>query len=324
MRYDTTHLEPQFILDMGKPGSSFAFEIAQKIGLPTQIIENARKKLGKNQVDFDKLLMETETEKQIWESKNSSLAAQLAQAERIKEQYSSLKQLLEEDQKRLLNSAKAEAKQLIKDANQKIEQTIREIKEKSAEKEATKAIRNTLTEFATEKLANPVKKNEPKPAPAKPIVGIIEVGSWVAIKQADGEGAVGQVLELKGKDAVVALGSIRSTIKLNRLEKAATPKAEKATRVAMKGIDMNSRMAQFTLTLDVRGKRGEEVYVILDQYMNDAILLGVPEVHILHGKGDGILRALVKEQLKRYREIKSVQDEHADRGGAGISIIQFK
>jgi DNA mismatch repair protein MutS2 len=324
MRYDTTHLEPQFILDMGKPGSSFAFEIAQKIGLPTQIIENARKKLGKNQVDFDKLLMETETEKQIWESKNSSLAAQLAQAERIKEQYSSLKQLLEEDQKRLLNSAKAEAKQLIKDANQKIEQTIREIKEKSAEKEATKAIRNTLTEFATEKLANPVKKIEPKPAPAKPIVGIIEVGSWVAIKQADGEGAVGQVLELKGKDAVVALGSIRSTIKLNRLEKTATPKAEKATRVAMMGIDMNSRMAQFSLTLDVRGKRGEEVYVILDQYMNDAILLGVPEVHILHGKGDGILRALVKEQLKRYREIKLVQDEHADRGGAGISIIQFR
>jgi DNA mismatch repair protein MutS2 len=324
MRYDTTHLEPQFILDMGKPGSSFAFEIAQKIGLPTQIIENARKKLGKNQVDFDKLLMETETEKQIWESKNSSLAAQLAQAERIKEQYASLKQLLEEDQKRLLNSAKAEAKQLIKDANQKIEQTIREIKEKSAEKEATKAIRNHLTEFATEKLANPVKKIEPKPVSVAKPTGIIEVGSWVAIKQADGEGAVGQVLEIKGKDAVVALGSIRSTIKLNRLEKAATPKAEKASKVAMRGIDMNSRMAQFSLTLDVRGKRGEEVYVILDQYMNDAILLGVPEVHILHGKGDGILRALVKEQLKRYREIKSVQDEHADRGGAGISIIQFK
>ncbi len=323
MRYDTAHLEPQFILDMGKPGSSFAFEIAQKIGLPAQIIENARKKLGKNQVDFDKLLMETETEKQIWESKNSSLAAQLAQAERIKEQYASLKQLLEEDQKRLLNSAKAEAKQLIKDANQKIEQTIREIKEKSAEKEATKAIRNSLTDFATEKLANPVKKVEPKPVITKP-TGIIEVGSWVAIKQADGQGAVGQVLEIKGKDAVVALGSIRSTIKLNRLEKAATPKVEKASKVAMRGIDMNSRMAQFSLTLDVRGKRGEEVYVILDQYMNDAILLGVPEVHILHGKGDGILRALVKEQLKRYREIKSVQDEHADRGGAGISIIQFK
>jgi DNA mismatch repair protein MutS2 len=131
-------------------------------------------------------------------------------------------------------------------------------------------------------------------------------------------------MELKGKDAVVALGGIRSTIKLNRLEQVKAPKTEKSTRTAMRGIDMNDRMAHFGLTLDVRGKRGEEVYVILDQYMNDALLLGVPEVRILHGKGDGILRNLVKEQLKRYREVKLVQDEHADRGGAGISIVTFK
>ncbi len=323
MRYDTTHLEPQFILDMGKPGSSFAFEIAQKIGLPNQIIENARKKLGKNQVDFDKLLMETETEKQIWEAKNTSLALQLAQAESIKEQYSSLKNHLEEEQKRLLNLAKAEAKQLVKEANQKIEQTIREIKEKSAEKEVTKEIRKGLNEFTEKKLQVQAPKAAEKPQKTT-IQGPISVGSWVSIKQADGEGAIGEVMELKGKDAVVALGGIRTTIKLNRLEQVKAPKAEKTTRTAMRGIDINDRMAHFALTLDVRGKRGEEVYVILDQYMNDALLLGVPEVRILHGKGDGILRNLVKEQLKRYREIKSVQDEHADRGGAGISIVTFK
>jgi DNA mismatch repair protein MutS2 len=92
----------------------------------------------------------------------------------------------------------------------------------------------------------------------------------------------------------------------------------------MQGIDLNNRMANFTLTLDVRGKRGEEVYVVLDQFLNDALLLGVPEIRILHGKGDGILRNLVKEQLKRYTQIKSVQDEHADRGGAGITIVTFK
>ena len=323
MRYDTTHLEPQFILDMGKPGSSFAFEIAQKIGLPNQIIENARKKLGKNQVDFDKLLMETETEKQIWEAKNTSLALQLAQAESIKEQYSSLKNHLEEEQKRLLNLAKAEAKQLVKEANQKIEQTIREIKEKSAEKEVTKEIRKGLNEFTEKKLQVQAPKAAEKPQKTT-IQGPISVGSWVRIKQSDGEGAVGEVMELKGKDAVVALGGIRTTIKLNRLEQVKAPKAEKSTRTAMRGIDINDRMAHFALTLDVRGKRGEEVYVILDQYMNDALLLGVPEVRILHGKGDGILRNLVKEQLKRYREIKLVQDEHADRGGAGISIVTFK
>jgi DNA mismatch repair protein MutS2 len=267
--------------------------------------------------------METETEKQIWEAKNTSLSVQLAQAESIKEQYASLKNHLEEEQKRLLNQAKAEAKQLVKDANQKIEQTIREIKEKSAEKEVTKEIRKGLNEFSEKKLKVQVQAIPEKPQKAT-INGPIAVGSWVAIKQADGEGAVGEVMEMKGKDAVVALGGIRSTIKLNRLEQVKAPKAEKSTRTAMRGIDMNDRMAHFGLTLDVRGKRGEEVYVILDQYMNDALLLGVPEVRILHGKGDGILRNLVKEQLKRYREIKLVQDEHADRGGAGISIVTFK
>ena len=92
----------------------------------------------------------------------------------------------------------------------------------------------------------------------------------------------------------------------------------------MRGIDMNDRMAQFSLTLDIRGKRGEEVYNLVDQYLNDAILLGSNEVKILHGKGDGILRNLIREQLKRYSQVKSVQDEHADRGGAGISIVTFK
>ena len=83
-------------------------------------------------------------------------------------------------------------------------------------------------------------------------------------------------------------------------------------------------MAQFSLTLDLRGKRGEEVWVSLDQYINDVLLLGAPEVRILHGKGDGILRNLVREQLKRYAQIKQVQDEHADRGGAGISVVTMK
>ena len=370
MRYDTEHLEPMYILDMGKPGSSFAFEIAQKIGLPKQIIDNARKKLGTKQVDFDKLLLEVETEKQMWESKNARLAIQVAQAASIKEQYETLKNHVEDEQKRMLNQAKAEAKNLVKDANQQIEKTIREIKEKSAEKEATRAIRNNLAAFTENKLgmadakqASDVKQasdarlqavgGKSQSADARqasgakqsadarlqaadgksqasggkrqtPVLGPIAAGSWVSIAQAGGEAAIGQVIAMRGKDAEVALGEIRTTIKLNRLTITAPPKAEKSVRSATKGIDMNDRMAHFSLTLDVRGKRGEEVYVILDQYMNDALLLGVPEIRILHGKGDGILRALVKEQLKRYREIKLVQDEHADRGGAGISIVTFK
>lgn len=326
MRYDTTHLEPQFILDMGKPGSSFAFEIAQKIGLPNQIIENARKKIGKKQVDFDKLLLETETEKQIWASKNAGLAAQNEQSKVIKEQYEQLKTHLQEEQKNIINSAKAEAKKLVKDANQQIEKTIREIKEKAAGKEETKKLREELEVFVEKRLQEEVSQKVVKQTPIanKNLSGPLEIGHWVAIENGQEEATIGQVLELKGKDAVIALGGIRSTIKLSRLQRVASPKQEKIRPMGMRGIDLNDRMAQFTMTLDIRGKRGEEVFNLLDQYMNDAILLGSNEVKILHGKGDGILRNLIREQLKRYSQVKSVQDEHADRGGAGITIVNFK
>ena len=325
MRYDTEHFEPQFILDLGKPGSSFAFEIAQKIGLPTSIIENARKKLGTKQVDFDKMLMETETEKQIWESKNASLALQNRQAEEMKVQYASLKSHLEEEQKRIINQAKLEAKNLIQSANQKIEQTIREIKESAANKVKTQETRQSLTDFSAEKLKITPSVISPKieTAVVKSLVGPIAVGHYVALQNGNEASTVGQVMEMKGKDAVVAFGSIRSTIKLNRLSRVQAPKIEKVRTSPMRGIDLNERMAQFSLTLDVRGKRGEEVYVLLDQYFNDALLLGAPEIRILHGKGDGILRKLVKEQLKRYKQIKSVVDEHADRGGAGVTIVNL-
>jgi DNA mismatch repair protein MutS2 len=326
MRYDTEHLEPQFILDMGKPGSSFAFEIAQKIGLPSKIIENARRKLGTKQVDFDKMLMETETEKQMWESKNIRLTLASEQAESIKQQYSSLKNHLEEEQKRLINQAKAEAKKIIQEANGRIEQTIRDIKEKAAQKEETKEIRAKLDAFVKKDLVEiPPKISIPieKPNP-KSLKGPMAIGDWVALDQGQGESAVGQVLAFKGKDVVVALGGISSTIKVNRLQKIHAPKQEKQKISALQGIDFNDRMAQFSITLDVRGKRGEEVFVILDQYMNDALLLGSNEIKILHGKGDGILRNLIREQLKRYNQIKSFVDEHADRGGAGVTIVTFK
>ncbi|MHA8086763.1 endonuclease MutS2 [Aquirufa sp. Wall-65K1] len=325
MRYDTAHLEPLFILDMGKPGSSFAFEIAQKIGLPTGIIENARKKLGKKQVDFDKLLLETETEKQIWQSKNHSLSLQNEQVDAIKQQYEQLKSHLQEEQKNIINKAKAEAKLLVKEANQRIEQTIREIKEKAAGKEETKQLREKLDDFAQKALVEaPVKPKVNTNPVLKAIHGPITVGDWVAIQDGGSEPTIGQVLEIKGKDALLALGSISTTIKLKRLQKVQAPKSEKTKTSPLKGIDINDRMAQFSLTLDLRGKRGEEVWVSLDQYINDVLLLGAPEVRILHGKGDGILRNLVREQLKRYAQIKQVQDEHADRGGAGISVVTMK
>ncbi len=300
--------------------------------------------MNKKQVDFDKLLLETSTEKQIWESKNIALEEQNKQSKIIKEQYENLKQHLKEEQKNMLNAAKAEAKRLIKEANQKIEQTIREIKEKEAEKESTKQVRKELAEYVEKELKVEsgelkVESGELKVESGKWKVesemrkveggkgkvesGELKVGDWVLIDNGAHESTLAQILELKVKDAVVALGGIKSTVKRNRLSKVKAPKQEKKKYAASTGLDLTSKMAHFSQTLDLRGKRGEEVYGILDHYLNDALLTGAIEIKILHGKGDGILRNLVREQLRRYPQVRKFEDEHADRGGAGITVVNF-
>jgi len=158
------------------------------------------------------------------------------QAEEIKEQYARLKSHLEEEQKRMLNQAKAEAKNLIVQANQKIEQTIREIKEKSAGKEATQEARLDLQKFTEKALKIAPEKIQKVPEQAKSLKGPIEVGHWVAIENGQAEPTVGQVLEFKGKDAVVALGAIRTTVKMNRLQRVLAPKKKNQARWRCKGL----------------------------------------------------------------------------------------
>lgn len=318
MKYDTEKLEPLYELETGKPGSSFAFEIAKKIGFKEEILNRAKNKLGKKQVDLDKILLETAAEKQLWEAKNVGLAEQERQLEELKEQYFKLKNSLDENKKFILDQAKKEAKTLIKESNQLIEKTIREIKEKSAEKEITKNLRKEIKSHEEEKLSLPTEKKKEENTELIKIAGEISIGDWVELES----GGYGQVLAVKGKDLEVVMGSIKTFVKKNKLTKIKAPKQEKNT-FSSKGMDINSKMANFKIDLDIRGKRGEEVFGILDSYVNDAILVGAMEIRIVHGKGDGILRKLVREHLRNYKQVKKIYDEHPDRGGAGVSIVQF-
>lgn len=324
MKFDAEHLEPLYELEMGQPGSSFALEVAQKMGLPHWIINNAKKKLGKQQVNFEKLLKELEIEKKVFSEQNQMLQLESKELKTKIEQYNSLKNFLENDKKRLLNDAKENAKQLLKDANKKIENTIREIKENKAEKEKTKEIRKELEVF--EKLT--LKPEKPAPAPKttfEKASGAIEIGDFVKIA---GQETFGQVVSLNGKDAEVSLGELKSNIKLNRLERV-SKKEFKAVhkekpRENLQGINMNEKMQQFSFNLDVRGKRGDEALLEVDVLMDDAIFLGYPQLRIVHGKGDGILRNLIRNHLKQYKSIKKMYDEHADRGGQGVTIVDMK
>lgn len=335
MRYDAEHLEPMYELEIGKPGSSFAIEIAYKIGLPKAIIDKSKQKIGNQQVSFEKLLKELEIERKVFADKNVENATKQRKLDQLLEQYSSLKTFLDNEKKTILNTAKLQAKELVKNANQKIEATIKDIREQGADKLATKEIRQELQDFQdglnVEKLvAGAITKNtdnSEKEIVEKDVIeviaGEITVGSLVRIK---GQEALGEVIGMRGKDAEVAIGDLKTTVKLNRLEKISRKefKQKISTKAKIVGLDMNDKMMNFSFNLDLRGKRGDEALMEVDKFMNDALMLGQDELRIVHGKGDGILRTLIRKHLRGYKQVAKTQDEHADRGGAGVTLVSMK
>jgi DNA mismatch repair protein MutS2 len=151
---------------------------------------------------------------------------------------------------------------------------------------------------------------------------VLKEGDRVRIIGQEGSGIV---LSIQGKHATVQFGLLKSVTNLNKLEKiTAAVEKEVSARLRSAGINVIEKRANFSQTLDIRGKRVDEVIGILEQYIDTAILLGLGELRILHGKGEGVLRKVVRDHLKRYKEVASVKDEHVERGGDGITVVVLK
>lgn len=315
MKYDVAALEPLFELEVGKPGSSFAFEIARKIGLPANIIKDAQGKVGTSQVDYEHLLNALEKERNSYQKLTKKLEKEEKEIVSLKHDYESLKEMLEDEQKRLIREAKARAKQLVEEANQRIESTIREIKESKADKEKTKQLRSSLAQFRDTRLEEQKEERRRKREE-------ISVGDHVTIV---GQDTSGEVMSLKGKQAQVRFGNIISFIELKKLEKRAEshqPSERKAKRIG--GINMTERMANFNAEIDVRGMRADEAMMRVDEYIDQALLLGTDQVRILHGKGHGILREVIRNHLKGHSSVDRAVDEQEEFGGSGITLVTFK
>jgi len=317
MKFDVKRLEPMYELEIGKPGSSFALEIAGKIGLNPEMLNRAKKKAGISHVQFDRLLSELESEKnQIAKDKKSLDAKNKRLTDAIKD-YEDLKKYLEKEKTKVLKDAKEEAARVIQSSNKKIEATIKAIKESKADQKRTAQAREALKDHA-EKV---VKTKAEKTAPQKTVdTSPIEVGDKVQLKS----GAVGEVESIKGKQVELLLGGLKSRAKLGDLVKISSKEFKKTTenRVQqMTGINLNDKMASFSATLDIRGVRAEEAIGKVEYYIDEALLLGHTEVKILHGKGHGILRELVRNVLRENHKVISAKDEHVEHGGAGITVV---
>ncbi len=314
MRFDDKNMVPLYVLDIGKPGSSFALEIAQKTGLPGNTIAEAERLVGKDLAGFERLVRSLEREKQELTERIRRMEKQEQALKQSLAKYQALSEDLESRKKEIIGKAREEASQLLKQTNREIEKTIRHIRENRAERKETLRVRKGL-ESLTQRVTQTSDQKERGSQP-------IAVGDWVRIAGQEGSGVV---LSIKGKSASVGFGELKSLIDLSRLEKVDQPRkaAEPASRHSL-GIDLREKQANFNSTLDVRGKRVEELGPVLSEFMDQAILLGHGEVRILHGKGEGVLRKVVRDNLKKFSQVVSVSDEHVDRGGDGITVVVLK
>ncbi|TDS17749.1 endonuclease MutS2 [Sphingobacterium paludis] len=316
MLFDNVAMRPLYILQVGKPGSSYAFEIAQKIGLRADILESAKQKIGTQQKKVDTLLVDLERDKKLVHDTKIAIGKRERELETIQAEYEQLQSHLEENKRQLIRDAKEEARQILKDANKLIENTISEIKSAQADKERTRELRREL-HAAVDKNTEKKPSAKPSAAPSSAIAGdeVIEVGDWVKIVDADTEA---QVIEVsKGSNLILALGDIRTVVKKNKVVKLRGK--EKAKVVKRHRSLSTSSVADFQPEVDVRGMRTEDALRQLETVLDRAVMIGYPTLKILHGKGDGILRKFVRDYLRKYNHVSHFEDEHADRGGDGIT-----
>ena len=352
MMFDVQQIRPLFRLEMGKPGSSFAIEIARKIGLPEEIIRAASEKAGSDHINLEKQLREIARDKHYWEQKRDRIRLTDRKVEELEQTYSEQLSKIRAERQEILRRAKQEAQQLIADANRQIENTIRTIREAQAEKELTRLARRELDDFretveqtdTAERdaaVAREIERIErrrqrraerreregaaegkaPAEAPA-PVRREVEVGSKVRMA---GQEMVGVVQSLKGKRAQVAFGQILTTVDKSQLEVVSNSEYREATRPVtartVVSADISSRKLNFKDHIDVRGMRVAEALEAVQDLIDDALMVGVGTVTILHGKGTGALKEEIRRYLRTVPEVVSAVDEHADRGGAGITIV---
>lgn len=356
MLYDRAEMRPLFMLQIGNPGSSFAVEIARKIGLPEEIIKDASEIVGNDYIQSDKYLQDIVRDKRYWETKRRNVHQKEKELDELLEKVQGSTDELKKSRRQILRDAQNEAERLLREANAKIENTIRAIVEAKAEKERTRKARQELADFSKEiealaaqeqqmrtdkemariiarqerrkggkkenKQGRAIETQKVEPKLAKQPQ--YEMGMYVRIA---GQQSVGEIMSVNKNCAVVRFGSIKSTIALSRLQPAEAPK-EEVRKVSFLTSEtqenLHNKRLNFKSEIDIRGMRGDEAMQAVGFFLDDAIVCGVHQLRVLHGTGNGILRTLVRQYLSTVPSVRTFHDEHVQFGGAGITVIELE
>jgi DNA mismatch repair protein MutS2 len=364
MLYDRQKMAALFQLQIGNPGSSFAVEIARKIGIPEDVIADATELVGREYVNADKYLLDITRDKRYWEGKRQTIHSQEKQMVQTIEHYEKEIEELRGKRKEIIREAKAEADKIIAAANAQIENTIREIKEAQADKERTRSARQQLQTFREEvgqmsqeeldayvekkrkQIEERRKRHQERQAAKKQKTlsnshvegenkrvsprgdldrSALAVGSTVRIK---GQTSIGTITAIEGKQASVTFGVMKTLVDLKRLEQAKeAPKQETSQTVVVSRQTQDSirqKHLDFKQEIDVRGMRADEALQAVTYFIDDALLVNASRVRILHGTGTGALRQIIRQYLNTVSGVVSFHDEHVQFGGAGITVVEFR
>ncbi len=353
MAFDVQNIRPLFMLETGKPGSSFAIEIARKIGLPEDIISSASEKAGTEHVGIEKQLREIARDKRYWEQKRERIRVADRKVEELEQRYAEQLATIKEQRAAIIKEAKAEAAKITAEANKQIENAIKVIRESQADKELTRLARKEIDDFretlasdaedpeakarieremdkiaerqkrrAEKKEQQPKEKPAAEKAAAAPKIPV--VGSKVRM---EGQNVVGEVQSIKGKKAQVAFGQILTTVPLDKLTVASNSEfrsqVRSKTATIIVSADVSQRKLNFRQNIDVRGMRAAEALEMVEDFVDDAIMVGATDLRILHGKGTGALKEEIRRYLRSLNVVSSVEDEHVEHGGAGITVVKL-
>jgi len=346
MLFDHHLMQPLFQLSIGKPGSSFAFEIARKIGLPEEILKRAGEKAGVKNVNYDRNLKDIARDKRYWETKRQKIRQDEKRLGELIEQYEKEISGAKSLRKEIISKAKAEAEAMLNETNRRIENTIRLIREAQAEKERTKELRQELDELkqsvageikpeetsSEEKMARlneKIRKMKPEiavSAEKAPPVSNKALGPGDAVRVTDTM-AMGEIIKIEGTMAQVETGNLRFFVPVDRIERISKAELRKSLRseniVPASDPVIIQRKLNFKPELDIRGQRGEEALNLVRDFIDNALMVQHRNLRILHGKGNGILRQLVREYLATMNIVRSFRDENVDLGGSGITVIEM-
>jgi DNA mismatch repair protein MutS2 len=356
MLFDAAKIEPLFQLDIGLPGNSFAFELARKMGLPEPVVKDAETRVGEEFVGIERNLRRIVKNRRALDEKLQHIRHTDKTLESITERYQKELEGIKQKKKDILDQAAKEAENIVKGANRTIENTIRTIKESQADKEKTQEARKEIQDFMSalqakkeqdqknhddyveRKLRQLNSRQKGKQRKERRLAGDdmtmeefrggpLKVGEKVRVKE---NRMVGEVIRVSNKAVTIAVGNITSMMPLDKVERISSDEYKAATKAPEARIiqrvneDLNARRLKFSPELDVRGARLQEAMDIVVHYIDDAIVLNVGSIRIIHGKGTGVLRDELQKYLRTVPGISSVRDEHVQFGGAGVTVVNFE